>query len=380
MKPSQTTIAIFVWGLAGDAIANNAAAMANGFWALGVRELYMLYLHAAPGPNVVLPEGAKIISLGVNRSRSAPWRLAQFLRTVRPDVLISMPTIVNIPAIFGWLLAGKGSTKLIISENSTMSYKAYVEYKDDWRMRALPWIARLIYPLATGIRANSAEVLDDLLTKIRVPVQPNQAIAITNPVNIEAIANYGQGQSEHPWLQQKDKPVIISVARLAGQKNFPLLLQAFAQVRKSLDARLLIIGEGPERPGLEALALQLGLNEHISLPGFSNNPWSSMARSDVFVLPSEEEPFGLVLVEAMACGTPIVATDALGGGPRHILENGKHGLLVPQNNATALSEAILKVLLSPDLHHHLATAGRQRCQAFRPEIVAQDWFTFFEKL
>lgn len=380
MKPSQTTIAIFVWGLAGDAIANNAAAMANGFWALGVRNLYMLYLHAAPGPNVVLPEGAQVISLGVNRSRMAPLRLAQFLRTVRPDILISMPTIVNIPAIFGWLLSGKGSTKLIISENSTMSYKTYVEYKDDWRMRALPWMARLIYPLATGIRANSPEVLDDLLTKIRVSVPPNRSIAITNPVNIEAVSNYGQGQPEHPWLQQKDKPVIISVARLAGQKNFPLLLLAFAEVRKSLDVRLLIVGEGPERQQLEDLAVQLEIHEHVSLPGFSNNPWSSMAKSDVFVLPSEEEPFGLVLVEAMACGTPIVATDALGGGPRHILENGKHGFLVPQNDVAALSEAILKVLTSPDLHHHLSIAGKQRCQAFRPAIVAQDWFDFFDKL
>jgi glycosyltransferase involved in cell wall biosynthesis len=84
----------------------------------------------------------------------------------------------------------------------------------------MPQLARLIYPLATGLRANSPEVLDDLLNHIRVPMRRDRAIAITNPVNIDVIAKYGQSQAQHPWLEQKDKPVIVSVARLAKQKNF----------------------------------------------------------------------------------------------------------------------------------------------------------------
>jgi glycosyltransferase involved in cell wall biosynthesis len=285
------------------------------------------------------------------------------------------------PATLGWLLAGKGPTKLIVSQHSTMSYKAYVEYKDNVWMRAYPQLARWLYPLASGLHANSQEVLDDLLEKIRIPVPRDRAFATANPVNLDVISRSCQTESEHPWLRHKQKPVIISAGRLAKQKNYPLLLKAFAAVRQKLAAQLVILGEdGPERQTLESLIRELGIEADVSLPGFSENPWSSIAKADVFVLPSQEEPFGLVLVEAMACGVPVIATDAIGGGPRTILDSGKNGILVPQDDVTALTEAILKVLTVQGLRQQLITAGKQRCEAFRPEAIAQQWLSFIKRL
>ena len=377
---NQTSIAIFVWGLEAKAIANNAAAMAQGFKDLGIEQVWLVYLFKGPGKNVTIPSGVKLVPLGVKRSFLAPLFLAQFLRKERPDVLISMPTVVNIPAIIGWILSGSKSTKLILSEHSTMSYKAYVEYKQDLRMRLMPWLARIFYPLANGLRANSKEVLDDLLNNIKIPIPSDSATTITNPVNIKAIAKCGEVKPSHPWLINKDKPVILSVARLATQKNFPLLIQAFAIVRQQIDARLIIVGDGPEKENLTNLVSQLGLEEFVSLVGFDNNPWSYMAASDVFALASEEEPFGLVLVEAMACGIPIVATDALSGGPRNILSGGKHGLLVANNDTAKFADSLLQILSDCNLRDRLIKAGKTRCQAYHPEIIAQEWLLFINSL
>ena len=377
---NQISIAIFVWGLRGDAIANNASAMAQGFKDLGIERIYLIYLFEQPGKNVAIPQGVNLISLGVKRSIFAPLALAKVLKKEQPDFLISMPTIINIPAIIGWKLAGNPSTKLIVSEHSTMSYKSHVEYNQDLRMRIMPWLARRFYPLANGVRANCEAVLDDLLTKIRIRVKPQQAITITNPVNVEAIANCSKAPVAHPWLQHKDKPVILSVARLAKQKNFPLLIEAFARVRQKIDARLIIAGEGPERSALESLISELNLEDAVSVPGFSDNPWSYMSQADVFALASEEEPFGLVIVEAMACGLPVIATDAMSGGPKTILDNGKYGTLVANHDPEALANAILEVLTNEDTKAHFVAAGHQRCQAYRPEVVARQWLAFLENL
>ena len=291
-----------------------------------------------------------------------------------------MPAIINIPSIIGWLLAYESGTKLVITEHATMSYKAYIEHKNDLRIRSLPWLSRLLYPKASGLVANSQDVLEDLLKCIQVPMQEDRVTIIPNPIDIDAVCINSQAEPDHPWLLRKEQPVIMSVGRLAKQKNFMLLLRAFAIVRERLDARLIIVGEGPERCRLEKIIDESSQEEDISLPGFSDNPWKSMAKADVFVLASEEEAFGLVLVEAMACGVPVVATDAIGGGPRSILKNEKYGILVPNGDARALADAILEVIRSRELDGRLVATGRQRCEAFRPEIVAQQWLHFLERL
>ena len=377
---NQNSIAILTWGLSAGSLANYSTALASGFRDTGVKEIYLVYISSGPGKYVSIPEEVKLVPLQAKRSRLASVYISRFLKEVKPDILISVSAFVSISAIVGWLLAGKGPTKLIVSNHSTMSYKAYIEMKHDWRVRLQPLLARLLYPFASGLHANSQVVLDDLLTNIKVPMPLERTIATPNPVNIKAIANYAKLQPEHSWLIQKKHPVILSVARLAKQKNFSLLFEAFKLVRQKLDAKLIVLGEGSERKNLERIVSKLSLEQDVSLPGSTSNPWSSMARADVFVLPSEEEPFGLVLVEAMICGAPIVATDAIGGGPRDVLDSGKYGILCPSNSKEALAEAILKVINSQDVREQLIAGGKKRCKAFTPEVIAQQWHSFIRQL
>ncbi|MBW4446572.1 MAG: glycosyltransferase [Spirirestis rafaelensis WJT71-NPBG6] len=376
---NQKTIAIFTWGLDGGAFANLPAALTKGFWNLGVKDLYVLYLSKGPGEDITFPEGVKLVPLGVERSMASPIALAKFLRAVKPDVLISMPTIISIPAIMGWLLAGLRQTKFVIYQGDTLTSDIAIDHKHDLRMQIMPWLARLLYPTANGLTTVSQGVLD-ILKQDRIPIPSNRVAVIPNPVDVDDFLIRSQAAPEHPWLQHKDQPVIVSLGRLVKRKNYPLLLQALAIVRSQLKVKLIILGEGPERKHLEEVIAKLGLQDCVSLPGHVANPWSNIAKADVFVMSSLDEAFCLALVEAMACGVPVISTDAIGGGPRSILEDGKYGNLVPINDPEALATAIYKALTSKEWRSQLITASHRQSEAFKPEAIAQQWLTFLQQL
>ena len=373
------SIAFFVWGLSSDAITNIAAALAHGFWQLGMRRIYVLYLNGSVEENTSFPKGVEFVHLGVHRARQAPLPIARFLKATKPDFLISL-AFLNIPAILGWLLSNRKSTKLVISQQNTLIYKAQVEHKGELLMQSQLWLAQFFYSKVSGLVATTPALLEEMVKQVGISLPQARMTTIPNLVNAPLIAQQGQAPTNHPWLQNKQKPVLLSVARLAKQKNFPLLLHAFAIVRQQLDVRLIIVGEGGERALLEQLVHELGLEQDVSLPGASQNPWSYMSKADLFVLTSEEEAFGLVLVEAMACGLPVVATDAIAGGPRSIINDNQYGLLTPNHHVDALADALVKVLSSPALRDQLITAGKERCQTFEPEKVAQQWLSFLEQL
>ncbi|MCZ6872143.1 MAG: glycosyltransferase, partial [bacterium] len=147
----------------------------------------------------------------------------------------------------------------------------------------------------------------------------------------------------HPWFEPGCPPVLLAVGRLAKQKDFGTLLRAFARLRRSQPARLLILGEGPERPALETLVRELGLEQDVRLPGFVDNPYAYMARASAFVLSSLWEGLPTVLVEALFCGAPVVATDCP-SGPREILRGGELGGLVPMRDPVALADSMQMAL------------------------------------
>lgn len=372
------SIAFFVWGLSSDAITNIAAALAQGFLKLGVQEMYVIYLNGSVEENTSFPKEVKFVHLGVHRARQSPLPIKRFLDSTKPDFLISL-AFLNIPAILGWMLTNR-SSKLVISQQNTLIYKAQIEHKGELLMQSQLWLAQFLYSRVNGLVATTQLLLEEIVQQVGVSLPQKQITSIPNPVNLELIIQQAQDPIDHPWLQNKEQPVILSVARLAKQKNFPLLLHAFLKLRQQLDAKLIIVGEGSERQTLEKLIEELGLEQDVSLAGESKNPWSYMSRADVFVLSSEEEAFGLVLVEAMACGLPIVATDAIAGGPRSILSDNQYGLLVPNRDVDALTDALVKVLTLPDLRNQLVDAGTERCKAFAPDKIANQWLTFLEQL
>jgi glycosyltransferase involved in cell wall biosynthesis len=166
---------------------------------------------------------------------------------------------------------------------------------------------------------------------------------IHNPIVDARLLARAQNPCLHPWLQGGDRPVLLTVGRLAPQKDHMTLLRAFAIVRRTREARLVIFGEGTERARIESLRRDLGLEADVDLPGVTDNPYAAMRRASLFVLSSRFEGLPTVLVEALACGCPTVSTTCP-SGPAEILNGGRYGVLVTPENPEALAAGILKGL------------------------------------
>jgi glycosyltransferase involved in cell wall biosynthesis len=150
----------------------------------------------------------------------------------------------------------------------------------------------------------------------------------------------------HPWFLPGQPPVVLAAGRLTRQKDFRTLLRAFARLVSGRDLRLVILGEGPDRGALTTEINALGLNDRVALPGFDDNPFRWMARARLFVLSSAWEGLPGVLIQALACGTPVVSTDCP-SGPREVLDDGRFGPLVPVGDVAALAAAMERTLDDP---------------------------------
>jgi glycosyltransferase involved in cell wall biosynthesis len=176
---------------------------------------------------------------------------------------------------------------------------------------------------------------------------PSERIkVIYNPVVTPELFEKANQPVDHPWFEPGSPPVILGVGRLEKQKDFPTLIRSFAQVQQQHSARLMILGEGKERPYLEALVQELGLGENVALPGFVSNPYAYMARAAVFVLSSLFEGLPTVLIEALAVGTSVVSTNCE-SGPAEILVNGQYGNLVAVGDFNGIARAIISTLEFP---------------------------------
>jgi glycosyltransferase involved in cell wall biosynthesis len=200
------------------------------------------------------------------------------------------------------------------------------------------------YRFADGIVAVSNGVADDLTEKARI--DRDTITTIYNPVVDDTLGEMAAHTPTHPWFGAGQPPVILGVGRLTPQKDFQTLLRAFARLRGEREIRLLILGEGRQRTELTALARELGVTDDFDMPGFVDNPYQYMARASVFALTSLYEGLPGVLIQALACGCPVVSTDCPGGSAE-ILENGKYGRLVPVQDASELANAIRSTLDAP---------------------------------
>jgi glycosyltransferase involved in cell wall biosynthesis len=300
------------------------------------------------------PDTVRLVELNprhvkIGRSILCLPALVRYLRKERPIALFTA-LHANIIAIWARRLAGV-PLNLVISEQNTFSVHNQM-LPIGYRQLMLELI-RQYYPLADVISAVSEGVADDLSRKARIPRERIQVIY--NPIITPDLAVKIQQQLDHPWFKPGEKPVVLSVGRLDPQKDFPLLLRAFARVHQTLPSRLLILGEGPEREALLSLARQLGIEEDVSLPGFVPNPYPYMAHASVFVLSSRWEGLPTVLAEALYCGVPIVATDCP-NGPREILRDGLYGKLVNVGDVDCLTDAILTTLNGDAIHPPLQSS------------------------
>jgi glycosyltransferase involved in cell wall biosynthesis len=265
--------------------------------------------------------------------------LVHYLRTECPVGILSSlpyPNMLNILA--ARLVRTKASVVVREANTPSMRVRSALPPKD----RIIERLStKLCYPYANWVVAVSRGVQRDLYHTTRVPRE--RIVLIYNPSYTARLLQLRDQPVDHPWFAPGQPPVVLGVGRFYPHKGFATLLKAFALVRANRPARLVLLGEGPLRAELETLAHQLGIADQVSMPGFVENPFAYMRRAAVFVLPSEYEGLPNVLIQAMACGCPVVSTNCP-SGPEDILDNGKYGHLVPVGDVQAMADAILRVL------------------------------------
>jgi glycosyltransferase involved in cell wall biosynthesis len=209
--------------------------------------------------------------------------------------------------------------------------------------RVLSPLVRTHYPWADGVVSVSEDVTSELISNYGLGEQ--LCTTIPNPVDADRVAAGAEEPVDHPWFSE-ETPLIVGVGRLIRRKQFSVLLQALKRMRRHIDARLVLIGDGSRRKVLMKQVNELGLQNYVDFLGFVDNPYKYMNRADLLAHPSQHEGFGLVLVEALACGTPVVATDCP-GGPSDILAGGEYGKLVDVGSRQQMADAIVSVLADP---------------------------------
>ncbi len=273
-------------------------------------------------------------------------KLIRYLQSARPDALLSALPTPNLLAVWARRAAGV-QTRIVVSERDTLS--TVIGGARKWRQRYVAPLLKRAYLMADGIIAVSNGVADDLAARTGLPAA--RITTVYNPVVDPDLIAKARQPLDHPWFAPGEPPVILGAGRLHPQKDFATLIRAFARLRAERPARLVILGaessgDSTYVAGLKALPARLGVAEDVDLPGFAQNPLAYMSRAATFVLSSVHEGLGIVLIEALACGTPVVSTDCP-SGPREILDHGRFGPLVPVGDDASMAAAIRAALDDP---------------------------------
>ena len=296
-------------------------------------------------------------------------QLRALVGRLSPDATLSFLTRANVAN--AWAMAGRGRPWLISERVNTSAHLGSA--------RAAKAMVRMVYPRAAHVIAVSDGVVDDLAANFGVA--RGRMSAIANPVDHGRIAELA---AEQPSFAPAG-PYIVAAGRLMPNKNFPLLLRAYAKADPA--ERLVILGEGPERAALEALAASLGIADRVDMPGFAANPFAVVARAAAYAMPSNAEGFPNGLVEAMACGLPVVATNCA-SGPSEILADRPRetiagaidvdaGTLVPTDDVHAFAAALGRLLVEPR-RSACGARARERSRAYGVEQAARNYWERIE--
>lgn len=337
--PVPPRISVVLPNFGGGGAERVMVSLANAFASRGVDTCVVV--GRAEGPCLdLVSDAVKVVDLGVSRISRALPGLRRHFRSVAPDAVLSALTHANLVTLAAVRMMNRPPRVIVSERNSVNMLKQGSLVKRTLKQR----MVRLLYPKANGITLVSRAMQQEFAEFLSIP--PRKFDTIYNPVDLDRLGHLRVTPPAHDWLQNKTLPVITAAGRLTRQKDFATLLRAFALLTRDTPARLVIYGEGPERPALEMMVAQLGLRGCVDLPGFTAQLPSELAASDLFVLSSRWEGLPGVLLEALAMEIPVIATDCP-TGPDEILEGGRWGQLVPVGDADALAKAMHKALESP---------------------------------
>jgi glycosyltransferase involved in cell wall biosynthesis len=355
----------FVHAFNGRAIASVAACIADQMQARGL-QIVIVASTVLPGAPEV---DVEVVDLGGSGRRTLPTipALRRELRRRQPGTVFAHAEGPLRAAVLA--TQGQRSRPQLVG----VVHNHYSSYP--WRAPAIRRrLDALAFGQADGVLAVSPGVADDL--EVTFPRLAGRTEVVPPPLTRWATLGAPEAlPPDDPWFDG-ERPTIVAVGHVHPRKDHGTLVRALAELRdrgRPLP-RVAIIGndEGAHAQAVRGLVTELGLGDHVRLLGERPDPLPYVAAADVLALSSTNEGFGLVLIEAMAVGTPVVSTDAP-AGPRWVLDDGAAGLLTPVGDPTALADAIGQVIDDPELRQRLVTAGRARATAFVPAVVAEQY-------
>jgi glycosyltransferase involved in cell wall biosynthesis len=296
-------------------------------------------------------DNIRMIELGTSHVYSSVGPVLRYLRRERPQVLLSAKDRVNRVAILARMLSGV-PTRGIVRVGTTVSMDLVGRRPVDRLLTGLSM--RYLYRRADRIVLPSASATEDFLDTTGLPA--GRVLSVPSPVVTPGLFEKASRPPEHPWLAKKEGAVIVGIGELCARKDFAMLIRAFASVRKSHPAKLVIFGEGNQRRALESLIGELGLAPDVDLPGFVDNPYGALARANLYVHSARFEGSPVALMEAVALGVPSVSTNCP-SGPAEILQAGEYGELVAVGDADAMARAIQNTLDAPLARDHIKRAA-----------------------
>jgi glycosyltransferase involved in cell wall biosynthesis len=355
MNPKS--IAIILGSLRTGGLERVMINLANGFASHGIN-CHLVVIDAPDELKHLVRSEVQVVDLNKKKARHGISSLGKYLSQFDPEIIIASQTHVQLMTCFA-ISRSQWKGKLILNEHSIFS----LNNKSIFRK----WLARNLFNRADAVVAVSNSVADNFKTNF-------PSLAGVTSVIYNAAFETNMLIAMDNFNLDTSIPIVMAAGRLVKSKNYKLLLNSFKIVLQKTNARLVILGEGPERNDLENQARKIGIDTRVEFLGVVENPFAYMKRCNVFVLSSDYEGLPTVLVEALACGCNIVSTDA--GGAAEILTDYKFGKIVPLNDEQALSEAILaSINEKPDVN-----AKIKRSQEFGIEAAVNNYLDLFQKL
>lgn len=327
-----------------------------------------LVLASATGPYLAnIPDSVRIIDLKCKRVLFSLPRLIKYLKVERPNILFTSQMHSSTIALWAAKLANVNTSVFVRQPTMLMPCYETKSLISIFRQKLFLETARLAEKIIVTSETMAKEFQS--LSKI----SKDKIEVIYNPVPVEIIQEKTKEPIKHLWFKEGEPPVILAVGRLVSVKDFKTLIKAFKIAQSQIPCRLIILGEGTLRSELEQLVEKLDISEFVQMPGFVSNPYQYMKCSKVFVLSSLWEGFPNGMVEAMACGTAIVATDCEGGASE-ILEHGKWGELIPVGSEELMAKAIVKSIVSENLPNTF-----ERVNDFSVDVIFKKYCNVFNK-
>lgn len=288
------------------------------------------------------------------------WKTTQLIRRLRPEVILAISTEANAFLFAARAAAGSRAPVVLDEQGSASDWLRHI--RDRQPRRA--WLTgvgykRLYLPAADRVVCAAETVRRDLIDNFGG--EPTKLVTIPNPLDLERVTAAAGEEADHPWLDD-GLPLIVSAGRFFPQKGYDVLARAFVRVAATTSARMLLVGDGPERARISDILVRGGVADRVAFVGYQENPFRYVGRGTVFALPSHAEGFGYVLAEALALGIPAVSTDC--AGALEILDGGRFGEIVPRGDSEAMAAAIAHLLADPERRDELSVAGRRRANDF----------------